>query len=39
MPVGHLHAGEVSGVHTPDMTERIVVSNAGVDELEASRTF
>lgn len=34
-----LHARAVSWVHPPDMTERIVVSDAALDELEASRTF
>jgi RNA polymerase sigma-70 factor (ECF subfamily) len=34
-----LHARGVSRVHTPDISERIVVSDAALDELEASRSF
>ena len=35
----HLHVRGVSRVHTHDMTEPIVVTDAALDELEASRTF
>ena len=34
-----LHGPGVSRVHTPDMDERIVSSDAALDELEAARTF
>jgi hypothetical protein len=34
-----LHARGVSRVHPPDMTERIIVPDVALDELEASRSY